>query len=431
MKKTAQWFLVALLALTLLLTGCSQPTTETLPITAPVQTPAQTTTEEEEPHVVSTASVGVVGDILIHSAVFTAAHRGNGVYDFTENYQYVAPYLEKYDYAIANLEVPLAGGSPSTYPRFNSPDSLADALKGAGVDMFLTANNHSNDRGESGYFRTLSVLKEKGIDALGTRASEEETPYPVKVINGIPIGMACFTYSTVYDGRTALNGLTCSAKVSPLVSAFVKRDLEPFFAEAARAISLMKENGAEFIMFFMHWGEEYQDSYNSNQRTIAEKLCELGVDVIVGGHPHVIQPMETIVAENGNQTLCVYSTGNFISNQRKEEMVQSDKSRGFTEDGIIFGVTFEKWSTGEYRIREVEVMPTWVLKEWRTTPQGRRYVYHIIPLDQNVADWTEFSLNENTIAQAKASYKRTMSRLGEGINAARTELGLSVMPMEI
>jgi len=148
--------------------------------------------------------------------------------------------------------------------------------------------------------------------------------------------------------------------------------------------------------------------------------------VIVGGHPHVIQPFETIQAANGNETLCIYSTGNVISNQRKE-LMDSDNYSGHTEDGMIFGVTFEKWSDGTYRIGGVTIEPLWVIRERR----GGKWVFQIIPLDLAVADWKVFDLNDNTVAQAKASYNRTMKLVGSGINAARAKLKLPPLQTQI
>ncbi len=188
----------------------------------------------------------------------------------------------------------------------------------------------------------------------------------------------------------------------------------------------MKENGAEATIFYIHWGNEYQYVPTSYQKQMAQKLCSLGVDVIVGGHPHVIQPFETIVDENGNETLCIYSTGNAISNQRKF-LMDSDNYSGHTEDGMIFGVTFEKLSDGTVRTAEVDILPTWVIRESR----GGKYVFQIIPLDLSVADWKTFTLTDATVKEAKDSYNRTMKLVGQGLNAARVKLNLPEAILEI
>ena len=396
--------------------------------------PKQTVTEEKEseperpitPHAVSTASVGVTGDILIHSAVYNSAKQADGTYNFAPHYEYIAPYFEKYDYMVANLEVTLGGGAPSSYPTFSCPDSILDALKGSGVDLLLTANNHSYDTRSAGLKRTVQMIREKEMDYLGTRDNTEESFYQVKEIGDVKVGMACFTYSTVSNaGVKALNGITLNKDAFDLVSNFDPQRLDEFYAEAERAVNELKNGGADVLMFYIHWGYEYRYTPADHQKKMAQKLCELGVDVIVGGHPHVIQPFETITAENGNQTLCIYSTGNAISNQRKA-LMDSDNHSGHTEDGMIFGITWEKWSDGSVRLKEVEILPTWVIR----TGSGK-YTYRIIPLDTAVADWKTFGLSDGSLKEAKASYNRTLELVGTGINAARTKLSLAEMPLSV
>lgn len=386
------------------------------------------------PYVTNTATLGITGDILIHEKVYlAAAAAGNGDYDFTENYEFVKSYFSQYDYTVANLEVtlggkdPVVGKYPNAYPSFNSPDSVADALKAAGVDMLLTANNHSYDTRMAGLLRTVGVLKEKGIDHLGTRETANEDMYTVKEIDGIKFGMACFTYSTVNSsGIKSLNGISMTQESSPLVSSFAYDRLDEFYAEAERALQYMEANGAEVTVFYMHWGEEYQNDPNASQKSIAQKLSDFGVDVIVGGHPHVVQPFETIKGQNGNETLCIYSVGNCLSNQRREE-AGLHVYGGRTEDGMIFGLSYEKLSDGTVRLKEVDIQPLWVIRETR----GGRFVYQIIPLDLAVSDWSRFHLSANMISEAKDSYARTMETVGKGLNAAREALGLSPRPLTV
>jgi len=405
------------------------------PETEEADTKEEVTTEEKEevpteppaPHPVSTASIGVTGDILIHSTVYNSARQADGSYDFTYHYQHIAPYFQKYDCMVANLEVTLAGGNPSSYPCFNCPDSIVDALKGAGVDLLLTANNHSYDTRTAGLKRTVQVVREKGLEYLGTRDNTEESFYKVKDINGVKVGMACFTYSTVSNsGVKALNGITLNRDAFDLVSNFDPNRLDEFYAEAERAVTELKNGGAEVLIFYVHWGYEYRYTPSDHQKKMAQKLCELGVNVIVGGHPHVIQPFETVTAENGNETLCIYSTGNAISNQRKA-LMDSDNHSGHTEDGMIFGVTYEKWSDGSVRLKEVEILPTWVIRENR----NGKLNYQIVPLDTAVADWKSFELTDATLREAKASYNRTLELVGTGLNAARVKLALPEVPLTV
>lgn len=410
----------------------TQPT-QTLPTTQPVTVPATVettaaTTAPTEPYVIGTASVGVTGDVLIHKPVMNAVKTSSGEYDFSELFLYIQEYYEKFDWMVANLEVTLGGteaGEYNGYPSFNCPDSIVDALKDAGVDMLLTANNHSYDTRYNGMMRTLSVLDEKDMDHIGTRTSEDIPYYTVKDLGGIKIGMICYTYdtATLTNGNKSLNGITLSEKARPLVSTFRYDQTDVFYDDVSAAMEAMKAEGAEAIMVYIHWGDEYHTTENANQRTIAQGLCELGVDVIVGGHPHVIQPFETLVSESGHETYCIYSLGNAVSNQRRSNI--SSAPKGHTEDGMIFGVSFQKWSDGTVEVGEISILPTWVN---RYTVNGQ-YDYNIIPLDTAVEAWDSYSVNDTDYMTS--SYERTMKIVGEGLNACREAMALETVPAEV
>ena len=160
------------------------------------------------------------------------------------------------------------------------------------------------------------------------------------------------------------------------------------------------------------------------QQDIAENLCELGVDVIVGGHPHVLQPFDTLTSTTGHQTYCIYSVGNAISNQRRTNISQTPD--GHCEDSMIFGVTFEKWNDGSVNVAEIDILPVWVSRD-RNNPRGS--IYHIIPLDLEVEDWTTFDASKEAYKYLKGSYKRIMNVVGEGLNECRLALGLPEVPM--
>ena len=402
----------------------TQPTTE--PLTEPTTEP---TTAPTEPFVVSTASVGVTGDILIHSPLYNDASKGNGVYDFSPMFEYIAEYYQRYDFMVANLEVTLSGADRGYggYPNFNCPDSIVDALKDAGVDMLLNANNHTYDCGHNGFVRTQEVLNEKEMLHLGTRLSEDTPIYLIQDINGIKVGMLCYTYETgdTSDGRKTLNGIGVSAQDTELISSFHPKHLDEFYAEVEQALEAMYEEGAEATMVYIHWGEEYQLKPNEQQQEIAQNLCELGIDVIVGGHPHVLQPFDTLTSSTGHQTYCIYSVGNALSNQRRENISQTPD--GHCEDSMIFGVTFEKWNDGSVNVAVIDILPIWVSRD-RNNSKGN--VYHIIPLDLDVEDWTIY--NEASSAAykyLKGSYKRIMTVVGDGYNECRLALGLPEVPM--
>lgn len=368
-----------------------------------------------EPFVKATASVGVTGDILIHKPILENAKTADG-YNFDNIFTKIKPYFNQYDMMIANLEVTLGGKDKgySSYPMFNIPDQIATSLKGAGVDMVLTANNHTYDTGLSGLKRTIETVEDAGLEYIGTRSTDTGAAFKLCDVNGIKIGMACYTYETPSStaGRKALNGILLSAEAGPLVNSFDYNNISAFYTEAERTIKEMENQGAEAIVFFMHWGNEYQFTPDGYQKNIAQKLCDEGVDVIVGGHPHVVQPFDTLTGKNGNETVCIYSMGNAVSNQRRN--IMDPCKTGHTEDGMIFSFTFEKWSDGTVKISDVDILPTWVNLK---TENGKK-VYEITPLDVTKGELSN---------SGKESYNRTMKLVGAPLNEYRTAHGMTAV----
>lgn len=404
----------------------SAPTTvdtTTEPTTEPTTVP---TTVETEPYITSTASVGVSGDFLLHTPLHTSAKNGN-TYDFSDMLKFIEEYYNRYDFMVANLEVPLAGADRgySGYPNFNSPDAIATDLKEAGMDMVLTANNHTMDMGYDGMIRTQETLKEAGLQYLGTQMSEEDPDYIVQDINGIHVGMVCYTYETgdTNDGRKTLNGIPVPKKATDMVSSFNSKQLDEFYAEVEETLTAMKQAGADVTMLFIHWGNEYELIQNKSQTEIAQQLCELGVDIIVGGHPHVIQPFDTLVSSTGHETYCIYSVGNAISNQNRRSL-SSIANSAYTEDGMIFGVTFEKWNDGTVNIQEITILPTWV----NVYEGAAKRLYYIMPLDTELESWDDFDVKNTSYTYG--SYKRTLSIVGAGLNEYREAVSLQPLPLE-
>ena len=398
----------------------TQPTTEE-PTTIP-------TTVETEPFITSTASIGVSGDILLHTGLHASAKNGSE-YDFSDMFKFISEYYNRYDFMVANLEVPLAGAERgyTGYPLFNSPDAIATDLKEAGMDMVLTANNHTIDQGHDGLIRTQQALQDADMQYLGTQMNETDLDYIVQEINGIYVGMVCYTYETgdTSDGRKTLNGNPVPKKSTNLVTSFNYNQLDEFYAEVEQTLSDMKQAGAEATMLFIHWGNEYELKQNKTQSAIAQQLCELGVDVIVGGHPHVIQPFDTLTSSTGHETYCIYSVGNALSNQNRNSLTSIANS-AYTEDGMIFGVTFEKWNDGTVNIQEITIMPTWVNKYWSNA--AGKNLYYIMPLDTELESWDEFGVANTSYTYG--SYKRTFSIVGAGLNEYREANGLMTLPLE-
>ena len=393
--------------------------------------PTEPPTEEPTaPTIVSTAKISATGDVLMHMPVVNTT-KVSGGYDFTPIFQYLDDYVAAADYAAANLETTLAGldngYAYSGYPCFNCPDEIAFDLQEAGFDMILTANNHCYDTRTVGLKRTVQTVRGLGLETLGTHASADDTKYTVQDINGIKVGMLCYSYATGddYPDRASMNGILTSEDAKGLINYFDYDNLTGFYNEVSGYIDAMEAQGAQAVVMYIHWGEEYQLQANSNQTTVAQGLCDLGIDVIVGGHPHVVQPVDLLssTTDPDHKTVCLYSMGNAISNQRRTLM---NLNTGHTEDGVLFSFTFAEYSDGTVRLDSVELLPTWV---WAGSNSFR-----IIPLDTNVADWgSAFNLGSDGVASAKASYDRTMKLVAEGIQesneylTAQRELALSTI----
>ncbi len=362
----------------------------------------------------SSVTVLNTGDVLIHDNVLWGAKQSDGSYNFSKLYSKANKYIKSADYAVANLEVTLGGtaaGSYRGYPGFNSPDSLLDYLKADGFDMLLTSNNHSLDTGLAGLKRTVSQIKQRNIDFLGTKEVESDPTYLVKNINGIKIGMACYTYGT--------NGSAAGA--GSFINTFSSANLPAFYTEAQSVITKMKADGAEAIVFYMHWGNEYATKPNTYQKAAAQKLCNMGVDVIVGAHPHVIQPVELLYSEDSqNTTVCLYSMGNSISNQRISEMTGVCET-GHTEDGVLFSYTFTKYNDGEVALSAVDIIPTWVDRYGNVGD----YDYTMYPLE-NKSMANSYGLDTATANAAAASYERTKAIVGDGLTECQKALGCKI-----
>lgn len=372
-----------------------------------------------------TATVINTGDIILHSTVLDGAKTGDGNYDFSAFFTQATNYFKAADLATANLEVTLGGtesGAFSGYPAFNAPDSVLNAIKNSGLNFLTTANNHCYDTGLFGLKRTVQQLRAKNIDFIGTKESDADPTYMIKDVNGVKIGMVAYTYENSSGaGQKSINGNIVKAEANSLINSFSYDRINAFYTEAQSVVNDMNQQGADAVVFYMHWGEEYQLNANTWQKTIAQKLCNIGVDVIVGGHPHVVQPIELIHSEDSqNTTVCLYSMGNAISNQRKE-LMNPECTTGHTEDGVLFEFTFTKYGDGETALTAVDVIPTWVNK-YRG---GSGYQYTMYPLE-SAAMAESYGFDAQTLAKAKASFERTKKQIASGLTQCQQHLGCEI-----
>lgn len=344
-----------------------------------------------------------LGNLIIHQSQINGAKNENG-YDFSPSFQYIKEMVSEADISLGILEGALAGGEPTGYPIFNSPDEVIDSLRDTGIDVVNYANNHIYDYDDEGLQRTIEITKEKGLDVLGVKSTEEEKSYLVKEVDGVKIGFASYVFETAaVNGYKTINSNPVSINSENLINTFNYNDLESFYNRIASEISAMKAEGVEFIIASMHWGEEYNTYTEATQNEIAKKLNELGVDIILGGHPHVIQPYEIICNESGHSTFVIYSQGNSLSNQSEQEIGVAE-----SEDGIMIKFTLEK-KDGNVSLKEYKIIPTWVYKE----EKGDGTYYHkIIPVEEALANPEEYGINSDVYARLENSLNRTKSILG-------------------
>ena len=287
-------FKILTAALAVLLAGCAQ--------NAPVQ---QEQPVEEKVIIEKDREVSFLaaGDNLIHGLIYYSGDQGDGSYSFDRMYERVSDEISSADIAYLNQET-ICGGTQlglQSYPTFNSPYEILDSVAAAGFDWISTSSNHSMDVGEEGILSQLSHLEElPQLIQTGTNASADEAKeYKVIEKNGVKIGLLSYTYG--------LNGFALPDGKEYLVNLID----EDRIREDMKALNQI----SDVQVVSMHWGVEYQFEENEEQRALAQLLSDEGADVIIGTHPHVLQPMEVLKGEEGNETLVMYSLGNFVSAQ--------------------------------------------------------------------------------------------------------------------
>lgn len=370
-------------------------------------------TEDKKKEEPITLQITAVGDIMVHGPQLKAQWNEQAkTHNFDNNFQFVKEYIQHADLALCNLETTFGGKERgySSFPMFNSPDSLADALRGAGFRCVSTANNHTLDTGLAGVLRTLDVLEEKKMAAFGTRRNTSESSFQILEHKGIKIGLTAFTYETSPWGEfKTLNAIKIPKEAEALIDSFSYESLPQELEKLKRRIQQMKAEGAELVIFYLHWGNEYELEPNPVQRQIAHYLAEEGADIIFGSHPHVLQPME-FIQTGEKETLVVYSLGNFLSNQRYEIL----KNR-HTEDGIIVNVLLRK-DPGNVplKIEGVTYIPTWIHRYTK----GQKLVFEILPLPAALEkpDAYNLTMAKDSLWRAENSLKNTIGTMIKNTN---------------
>lgn len=355
--------------------------------------------QEEE----TSARIMAHGDLLYHDIIYMSAKKEDGSYDFHENFEYVTPWLKQADLAIGDFEGTinkdhyLAG-----YPLFNAPGQVMDAIKDAGYHVLDLAHNHVLDSQIEGVISTADAIEKAGMTPIGvyTHESRDQAPLVIKEVNGIKVALLAYSYG--------FNGIEQSISQEDYNRYLSDLNEDKMKAEIERA-----EKEADITVIMPQMGVEYRIEPTEEQKVLYHKMIEWGADIIFGGHPHVVEPSET-VEKDGEKKLIIYSMGNFISNQRIETMTGVDNAK-WTERGVLMDVTVKK-KGGKTTIDTAKAHPTWVNRTPKGTysPEGYPlFLYQTYILEDFIEGGSHRDqLDEATKERIDTAYKEMNEHVG-------------------
>ena len=390
------------MALTLLVEGLKG-----FPLTSSSTTVVSQTADSKEKNTVTeqetSARIMANGDLLYHDIIYISAKKADGTYDFHENFEYVKPWLKQADLVLGDFEGTvnkdhyLAG-----YPLFNAPGEVMDAIKDAGYQVLDLAHNHILDSQIEGVVSTADAIEKAGMTPIGvyTHEPRDKAPIVIKEVKGIKVAILAYSYG--------FNGIEQSISQEDYNRYLSDLDEEKMKAEIERA-----EKEADITIIMPQMGVEYQIEPTEEQKKLYHKMIDWGADIIFGGHPHVVEPAET-VEKNGDKKLIIYSMGNFISNQRIETMQDVENAK-WTERGVLMDVTIKKKS-GKTTIETAQAHPSWVSRTPKGgySPEGYPlYLYQTYILEDFIEGGKYRSqLDEATKERIDTAYKEMNEHVG-------------------
>ena len=351
----------------------------------------------------TSARIMASGDLLYHDIIYISAKKTDGTYDFHENFEYVKPWLKQADLVLGDFEGTvnkdhyLAG-----YPLFNAPGEVMDAIKDAGYQVLDLAHNHILDSQIEGVVSTADAIEKAGMTPVGvyTHESRDKAPLVIKEVNGIKVAILAYSYG--------FNGIEQSISQEDYNRYLSDLDEDKMKAEIERA-----EKEADITVIMPQMGVEYQIEPTEEQKKLYHKMIDWGADIIFGGHPHVVEPAET-VEKDGDKKLIIYSMGNFISNQRIETMQDVENAK-WTERGVLMDVTIKKKS-GKTTIETAKAHPSWVSRTPKGgySPEGYPlYLYQTYILEDFIEGGKYRSqLDEATKERVDIAYKEMNEHVG-------------------
>ena len=357
----------------------------------------ETETETEE-EVIHEARLKLLGDVFPHSTEikYAKAMAGGDGYDFNYGFELIKDFLSDSDLTVLNNEFTShPDWEISAYPTFNIPPQIFEAMKNAGIDAVSTANNHSMDTRFEGIDSTIDYLDEHGIKHTGTQKDASE-PYLIMDVNGIKIGM--LSYAEQLNGFEAImETAQQKAKINMLVPEEIKKDIENIRAE-----------GAEFVFVYPHWGNEYESYPRQDHINLARDMIEWGADMVIGNHPHVVQPKEKYTTSDGRVGHIYYSMGNVFSNQNYNSL-----GDWRTEQGLAVEVKIKK-SSLDNKVEFVELIdhPIWTMN--RPDEYGKRTRVHLVSDFINGGPKSGEAL-DSEIERMQKAYDMTMDVLSKTV----------------
>ena len=351
----------------------------------------------------TSARIMANGDLLYHDIIYISAKKTDGTYDFHENFEYVKPWLKQADLVLGDFEGTvnkdhyLAG-----YPLFNAPGEVMDAIKDAGYQVLDLAHNHILDSQIEGVVSTADAIEKAGMTPVGvyTHESRDKAPLVIKEVNGIKVAILAYSYG--------FNGIEQSISQEDYNRYLSDLDEDKMKVEIERA-----EKEADITVIMPQMGVEYQIEPTEEQKKLYHKMIDWGADIVFGGHPHVVEPAET-VEKDGDKKLIIYSMGNFISNQRIETMQDVENAK-WTERGVLMDVTIKKKS-GKTTIETAKAHPSWVSRTPKGgySPEGYPlYLYQTYILEDFIERGKYRSqLDEATKERVDTAYKEMNEHVG-------------------
>ncbi len=398
MLKLSRFILVLLIIITF--AACS--TNDTLPVDAdvitgvpevpsPNPTAIPTPAPEPTPIPILTATIVSAGDVIMHDKVIRSGKISDDQYDYRSIFNEVKPYIDESDFSIISYEgvVMDSDRNYTGYPLFNAPPAIMTAFAHTGFDMVNQANNHCLDRKLKGLLESRSIIKQENLQVIGTYQDAAEPHHKIQDLNGIKVGFLAYTYGC-NGNESALTKEERDAHLSLIDRNRIRSEIEALSPRV------------DFVVMLMHWGVEYRKSASEEQKKLAKDMFAWGADIILGSHPHVVEPSE-IHEIDGEIKYVVYGMGNYLSNQIGGKN-PSAHSNEYTEDGMMIRLTLQKdMVTGKASLVAVKHIPTWLYRD----QEDSVYKYTIYPIP-SIEEGAFDGLDDQLAEKLRASYGRTI-----------------------